>query len=338
MRPYILTFLCCSSLLGLPVRAQINPAILRRAVYQAARVNPAIPKDLFHSISYSLIQLHRPGEKGIIGSGFLLNYQHKLFAVLPHHIAGNTGRTWEIEITSLNHQTYRFPITIPKHGEFNDQTPDISLTDLTNYNLPALQALELAKPALNLPAYSFGYTIGSYQPDEFLPLERHFLQAQGWEMTTDRILPAEIPSQPVDLAGYCGSPLLQYQQGIWKVVGMHIGSCIYGENKSSLNRAFAVNLPKALALLQKQDIPNFHAKPLQWNGILIDYIQPNEYIRDIEIERNGISVCWMPGTTDIDPVHLETILQQQFKTRTYDRLILNITDNTTQRVVKLSLP
>lgn len=314
----------------------INPKILKQAVYTAARKQPNIPPDLMQNISHSLVRLYRQGEPKIVGTGFLLHYQKKLLVVLPHHIAGNQGRTWEIGLSPVNQKERRIPITITQHGGFDDNTPDLSVIDLSGYSLPPLQALEIGTPQMNRPAYSFGYTFGDTQPKYFLPLERSLLTEHGWQITTDRHLPAEIPGQPVNLAGYCGSPLLQRQGSSWKAVGIHLGSCVYGAENFKNNIAFAADLSKALPLVQNQVRPQ--GQPILFQGVAVDYLRPGEFIKSIEIERNGISVFWAAVSAHTDVRHLETLLEKETPLQTDDQLIILISNGTSDRLVNMPLP
>jgi len=314
----------------------INPKILKQAVYTAARKQPNIPPYLMQNISHSLVRLYRRGEPRIVGTGFLLHYQNKLLVVLPHHIAGNQGRTWEIGLSPFKQKERRIPITVTQHGGFDENTPDLSVIDVSHYSLPSLQALEMGEPKMDRPAYSFGYTLGDIQAEYFLPLERHLINEHGWQMTTDRHLPAEIPGHPVDLAGYCGSPLLQQQNGRWKAVGIHLGSCVYGAENFDNNIAFAANLSKALPLVQNQVI--HQGQPILFRGVVTDYLRPGEFIKSIEIERDGISVFWTAAPAHTDIRHLEALLEKETSLQTDDQLIILITNGTSDRLVNMTLP
>ena len=326
-----------------PCAAQINPFAVKRAVFAVARQQIPIPAGLSTRIPYSLVQLYRPGEYKLVGTGFLLRDHNKLLAVLPHHIAGNQGRTWDIQLTDRFNNHYRFPITISKHGGFNEKTPDLSITDLSSYKLPKLEAFEMAAPVNDLPAYSFGYTIGQSDLHDFLPIQRHFTQEHGWEMVTDRVIAGEQPDQPLDIAGYCGSPLLQLQNNQWKVVGMHIGSCVFGAEHHADIHSYAVNLSKALPLVQYMKQPAYAARKLAFQGILVDYLQPQEYLSSIEVEREGESVFWQ-GFTETNAADLseytERVLEGQINLYSQDRLLFTLTNQTDghKRLLELSVP
>lgn len=335
---FICTLLAVLFLLtgNIAIGGQISPKILKQAVYAAARKQPTIPPYLSHNITHSLVRLYHPGGQKIIGTGFLLKYRHKLLAAFPHHIAGNRGQTWDIGLLPLDQKDYRMTLKVSEHGGFDEDTPDMSIIDLSSYELPGLQPLEMAAPQMDIPAYSFGYTFGDTDADHFLPLERNLLTEQGWEITTDRYLPAEIPEQPVDLAGYCGSPLLQRQYGGWKVVGMHLGSCVYGAGNYDDNIAFAVNLSKALPLLQNLVLP--HIRPILFRGVTVDYLHPGEFIKSLEIERNGVSVFWVAGSHRTNIRRLESLVEKEITLQPEDHLNLLISDGTSDRWASMPLP
>ena len=335
--------LCVFLLLGTahPSRAQVYPHALRRAIYGAARCKLPVPPGLNHKIPQALIQLYAPGSNTIIGTGFILRHQNKLFAVFPHHIAGHQGHAWDIQLTDKQNNRYRFSITISKHGGFDEKHPDLAFTDLSNFRLPPIEALEMGTPALREPAYSFGYTMGRFDVDDFLPIQKHFLTQHGWELTTDRIIAGEKPSATLNIAGYCGAPLLQLQEGTWKAVGIHIGSCVYDAANFHLNHSTAVHLPKAFALLQKIQENPPHTVNLAFRGMVVYYLKKDDQVINLEIERDNVSIFWteIDESSNFRPEKVEQFLEPQLTLQSNDRLIFTLQNRHKQiRRIELTVP
>lgn len=313
-------------LLSLPTlcTAQVNAIQLRKAIYAIARGQVKLPPAPAPKIPGSLIQLYAPGQTQIMGSGFFLKHQNKVYAVFPHHLVNHTGYPWDIVFTDRSHQQHRLPITISMPHLSGKNVPDLSVVDLSEYALPPVETLELAAPAFDQPAYSFGYTRGTFEMEDFLPLKRHFLRENNFELITDRKVPMETAISPLFLSGYCGSPLLQLQNQSWKVVGMHLGSCVYPQEYFSQNHAKALNLSKALRFINSSISVPEGKRFIKLRTLKSQPLAADDQITYIEIRRRGESIFLTPVGPHVLPEQADVFLESKTHLQSGDVVIFII--------------
>ncbi len=328
-------------LLGLTVTgmAQANAVLLRKAVYAVARGQIKLPSAASPQIPGSLIQLYAPGQSAILGSGFFLKHQNKIFAVFPHHLVSHQGYPWDIVFMDQSHQLHRMRIKVTMPHLSSKHLPDLSVADLSAYELPPVQALELATPAFDQPAYSFGYTRGTFEMQDFLTLKRHFLRENGFELITDRKVLMETAISPLFLSGYCGAPLLQLQNQSWKVVGMHLGSCVYPDKYFNQNYAKALNLSKALHAINSSISVPEGKRFIKLRTVQSAPLAADDQLTYIEIKRKQETVFFTPVDPQVLPEQVDVFLESKTHLQPGDVVIFTILQASGQEYqMELSVP
>ena len=259
---------------------------IKRELYAAAR-RQFLPAELQKDIVYSIAQVHRPGIEGVLGTAWLAKKEDQYFAVMPYHIGGKKGSKRDLTFYTNHKKTKKISVTIDANGTSGYHSPDVSIARLEPEDVKDNIPLEVAEPDQSQEAYSFGYTIGDFTPQDFLPMRRWIIDREGVGLRTDRFIPLEDAENPWNLSGYCGAPLLQNIKGKWKVVGMHAGSRSAAETGFAENLSFAISIKKALEILvyeMKFVSPNLRA--LLFKGQQIALLSTDEHVKAVKIMRN----------------------------------------------------
>ncbi len=302
-----------------------------RPIYQATR-RTFSQTYLLKQAPRGLVQIKTKANGEVRGSGFLLVHENKLYVATARHISGHVGSTFVAEVFNKDGSPLRFKVKVGAGGQRGYHLADMSLSEISWDALKGgAKPFDWAAPDLSLPAYSFGYTSGPWGQRDILPMERRFLEQGKWELVGTRpTVPLENPDEPFGFSGYCGSPVLQLQEGRWVAVAGHMGSCgVVSEPEN--NRSFAVNLSKVLPLLSQRlagDISSTQLRPVKLFGTQIAQLDWGERIygvivfrgEDEEIVSEQILNLWVHA---FDEERLEDLFEN-ITLQSGDRILIDV--------------
>lgn len=260
-----------------------------RAAYAAARAQFTGPSELLQVLPKSIVQISRPGHEEVLGTGIIVNLYKKNWVLTPYHIGGVKGAKRTIRIYRAEGEPIEHEITIIANGNAGWHAPDVSMARLPAFLSPEVSPLRIGVPDLTKPAYSIGYTAGNFSGEDILPMERRIFSDEGFGLVASRVIPGENPENPLNISGYCGSPVMQKNMyGEWRVVGMHTGSFQPGGGLDK-NRSFATNLSRTLPLLFDT---YFHMnvlfpRTLAFRGWELGHLKVSERVQKVQVIRNG---------------------------------------------------
>ncbi len=223
-----------------------------RPIYRALQQHYS-QKYLLESAQRGLVQIKNKPGGDVIGTGFLVLEDNKLYVAMARHVSGHVGDKRVAAVYNHSGKPLEFKVTVAATGQRGHHMADISLSEIPPEALQGgAKPLEIAPPDLARPAFSLGYTAGAWAHRDILPMERQLLSAKGFGLVGTRpVLSVENVDEPFCFCGYCGAPVFQLKSHRWQVVGMHVGSCgVVGEPEA--NRSFAVNLSKTIPLLTER--------------------------------------------------------------------------------------
>jgi len=265
-----------------------RPAISAAAV-QAARLSFEHAR-LMRLASRSLVQISRPNSRAVLGTGFVFKAQGRPWVAMPYHIGGMAGAQRVIRFRGPGGKPVEKTVTIAVNGNSGWHAPDVSLAPLAAEDALFFRPLQVGRPELLRPAYSFGFLAGREMDlNDFLPVKRHIFTSEGFGLVADRIIFGEDEREPFQISGYCGAPVMQLINGVWRAVGIHTGSCT---GTSGLPRSYAANLSKVLPLLLEGPFrPSvLSSRRLVFRGWDLGALLPSEKVVSVEVFRNGKSV------------------------------------------------
>lgn len=273
-------------LLALP-QVELN---LTKQVYAAARANFSGPQELLQRIPRSLVAIGIPNHSRVLGSGFLFQEQGKLFVATAYHIGGKEGNTRVAFVFDEEKGWRAYPITIAVSGNAGWHSADIAIAELPPQVLEhGARPLLLGTAQVPGPAYSFGYSSGDLDRGDILPMVRQLVTTEGFGMQGTRSpIEGEDPTQPFLVSGYCGAPVLQKQDGVWKAVGLHVGAEVQPGSPEQ-TRNFAVNVSRVAPFLLdeygEKTLPV--TRGLLFNNVPVDRLAWHERVKEIYVLRDG---------------------------------------------------
>lgn len=261
----------------MPLSAQVINQINRSFANQA----------LLARVSRSLVQVSRPGAAEVLGTGFVLRAQNRLWVAMPYHVGGVAGSPRTIRFAGAGNLLVEREVTIAVNGNAGWHAPDVSLAEFPPEFETQVEPLEIGALKLNQQAYSFGYVAGRKAGlEEILPVERSLFMAEGFGVISDRKIFGEDPQKPFNISGYCGAPVVQWENGEWRAVALHAGSCV---TSKGLKRSFAINLRRVVPLLLNRYLQNEYgySRQLLFRGWRLATLLPSERVYSIEVWREG---------------------------------------------------
>ena len=325
--------------------AAIEESVVKQ-MYTLARNNFRSEKNLLANVSSGLVQIKMPdNSQRILGTGFLFEQDGHLFVGMAHHVGKDPGSVRKVEVFNQQGQKREYEVTIVAGGNSGWHASDMSIAELPREALAyGAQPLPLGEPDLAAPVFSLGYTSGRIlEQQDFLPLRGKLLSAEGYNLQgTRELIVGEDVDRPFLFSGYCGSPLVQLQEGLWKVVGMCAGGCVT-RGVPSGNRTFAVNLTKTLPPLVDSYISQVPppSRGLYFRGWDVDRLSWREQVERVQVIR-GESVLFEQELhrypSPYSDERSEMVLED-FPTRSGDVICYTIRVSRTQtRQVQFTIP
>lgn len=268
-----------------------------KKVYAANRAHFKGPKFLLKQMPHSLVQISLPGHDRVWGSGFLIKHQNDLYAVMAYHLGGKKGSLRTVRLYDKKGQTHEYAVTIEASGNAGWHEGDIALARLPQEaNSLEIEPLSLGTGTVPGEAYSFGYCGGDLSATDFLPMNRYIYTREGVGIQgTRQPLQGEDPLHPFLISGYCGSPILQEQEGAWKVVGVHVGGEVVPGNPE-YTRSFAVDVTRVVPFLIDQIRKPWAveiSRGLYFRGYSVTRLSTAERVKEVHVlrgdgEENGV--------------------------------------------------
>lgn len=244
-------------------------------------------RSLLNQVAHSVVQISRPGVPEVLGTGFVFRAHNRLWVAMPYHIGGVAGSRRVIRFAGKNNQPQELEITIAVNGNAGWHAPDVSLAEFPREYKSFVKPLTIGSPQVNSRAFSFGYVAGREAGlEELLPIRRFLFSTEGFGVISNRHIVGEDPTNPFNISGYCGAPVVQWINGSWRAVALHTGSCMMPNGRM---RAFAVNLPRVVPLLLNRylDKKKGFSRNLVFRGWDIGQLLPSERVHSVEVWRNG---------------------------------------------------
>lgn len=318
---------------------RVSPELTRK-IFAAARKNFKGPENLIKNLAPSVMQVARPNSSGVLGTGFLISSHKRLWAVMPYHIGGSAGQKRVVRVFSADGTPKEYQVTIAVNGSAGWSSADISLAELPEDALSGgARTLPVGKPSLRLPAYSAGYAAGPFDANDLLPMRRDLICAEGFGLISGRTIEGSESSSPLLISGYCGSPVVQEQNGVWTAVGLHSGGCVRPGAPED-GRGYAVNLSRAVPFLLDNYFYGLPGRPLAFRGWEIGRLKHTERVKRVEIKRGGQVVFAVDLRNNPNPysdAHTELALGY-FVLRSGDVVSYQICNRREIRLLEYSIP
>lgn len=221
-----------------------STSILRKTL-AVSRSNFTGPHSLLKDTRRSVVQISLPNYSSTLGTGFVLKERGRLWVAMPFHLGGVAGSTRVVRLRKADGSIVQREVKIAINGTAGWHSPDVSLAPLPRSLYHEVEPLEIAEVDRTQDVYSVGYIASKLKMDEVLPVASHFTHVDRQSMLRQFHIPGSTMKNPVAGNGYCGTPLFQKIDGVWKVVGMHNGHVLDLENPSA-SVGSSVNLAQTI--------------------------------------------------------------------------------------------
>ncbi len=285
----VLVRTCMEELFSLP---SVEEAIAKQ-IYAVSRHKWSGVNNLLTDGPRGLVQVKLPDHSFVLGTGFLFEKDKHLFVGMAYHVGGRIGDQRTVQVFSRSGQPQEYLVTINARGPAGWHSADISIAELPPEALAhGARPLPVGKPQLSAPVFSLGYTAGEFGQHDFLPVRGKLISAEGYNLEGSReLIHEEKSAEPFLFSGYCGSPLLQLQENVWKVVGVYVGGCV-APGQTAGNKMFGVNLSQTIP--QLLDF-HFNQSPLPSRGLYfrgwpVDRLEWTEFLNIVQVWRGETKV------------------------------------------------
>ena len=273
-------------LFGLPV---VQETAVKR-IYALARAQFRQENNLLTTVPFGLVQIKLHNRPGVLGSGFLFEKDGHLFVGMAQHIGGRTVSQRIVQVFSHSGQPQEYDITINASGKAGWHAADISIAELPQDALKqGAKPLPIGLPQITDPIFSLGYTTGGLEHKDFVAIKGKLFSAEGYGLQSTReLIAGEDASEPFLFSGSCGSPLVQLQDGAWKVVGVSAGGCVIPQQPAG-NKTFAINVSQVVPQLVDSylnQIP-LPSRGLHFKGWTVGRLEWTEQISQVQVWRDG---------------------------------------------------
>lgn len=226
-----------------------------------------VPAHITQRVSPSLVQISLPGHSAseFTANGFIVNYNGTNWIALSYHVGGSIGNMRYVKMLLKDGKEVGFLGQVAVAGNAGYHEADISLIRVPDQWQDQVTPLEIGPVNPDLPVYSFGSVAENSGHDDFIPVKREMLRRNGTSIQMTHAMPGDDPLIPAGISGYCGSPIVQEEDGQLRVVGIFTGHV----NPVSVKYpaiSFAIDVNTVLPILM--DNPDY-TRPLKFLGYTI---------------------------------------------------------------------
>ena len=232
-----------------------------------------VPAHITQRVSPSLVQIGLPSHlvSDFTANGFIVKYNGQNWIALPYHVGGRIGNVRYVKMLLKDGTEVGFLGQVAVAGNAGYHEADMSFIRVPDEWQDQVTPLEIGPLTPDSPVYSFGSVAENSTHDDFIPVKREVLRRNGTSIQMSHNMPGDDPLHPVEISGYCGSPIVQEADGQIRVVGIFTGH-VNPVSAEYPAVSFAVDVHQVLPLLM--DNPDYK-RPLKFLGYTIAEIPLN---------------------------------------------------------------